>query len=385
MDFFISEIEIKKIRHLENINILLSYNEKKHLIITGINGSGKTSVLDEICNYFRYQDDIVKNEIKLVISEKNFFRFNNQIGINLLFSNEDDKIELYDQYSKGNFVIAYFPDKRLFNSEVLGMASSVELNPFYKIDDSKPREVFIQYLVNQYIHQLKAESEKDIKKVREIKKWFLHLENILAQLFDDDTIKISCNLNTYDIDINRKNYEPFTFNTLSLGYSAAFDIIANLIMRMIQKNKLTHDVDGIVLIDEPEAHLHVALQKKIMPILVSLFPNIQFIVATHSPFVISSLENAVVFDLQNKLSLTNMTVYSYEGIIEGYFEVDQYSIEVKEKLNRLEALINKPKPTNNEVREMQSLKTYLLSAPDYLSKDLTLKIQDLLLKSRKVL
>ena len=52
-----------------------------------------------------------------------------------------------------------------------------------------------------------------------------------------------------------------------------------------------YDLGGVVLIDEIETHLHLALQLKIMPILIHLFPNIQFIVTTHSPFKRSYIRN----------------------------------------------------------------------------------------------
>lgn len=45
---FITEIEIKKIRHLNNIKIDLDRNEPKHLLLTGKNGSGKTTTLKAI-------------------------------------------------------------------------------------------------------------------------------------------------------------------------------------------------------------------------------------------------------------------------------------------------------------------------------------------------
>lgn len=41
----------------------------------------------------------------------------------------------------------------------------------------------------------------------------------------------------------------------------------------------------LFLVDEIETHLHVDLQKKVLPFLISFFPKIQFIVTTHSPFV----------------------------------------------------------------------------------------------------
>ena len=49
---------------------------------------------------------------------------------------------------------------------------------------------------------------------------------------------------------------------------------------------------GVVLIDEIELHLHPSWQRKILPALIKTFPNIQFITATHSPQVLSSVEKA---------------------------------------------------------------------------------------------
>lgn len=49
-------------------------------------------------------------------------------------------------------------------------------------------------------------------------------------------------------------------------------------------------IDGIVLIDEVDAHLHVELQYDALPRLIALFPKIQFILTTHSPLVLLGLE-----------------------------------------------------------------------------------------------
>ena len=49
---YLTEINIRQVRHLQNIKIELPQNEKKHLLITGINGCGKTSVLKAIENSF---------------------------------------------------------------------------------------------------------------------------------------------------------------------------------------------------------------------------------------------------------------------------------------------------------------------------------------------
>ena len=48
---FLTDIHIKKVRHLENISIPLDKEKRKHLILTGKNGSGKTSVLEAMVKY----------------------------------------------------------------------------------------------------------------------------------------------------------------------------------------------------------------------------------------------------------------------------------------------------------------------------------------------
>ena len=54
-----------------------------------------------------------------------------------------------------------------------------------------------------------------------------------------------------------------------------------------------------------------------MPLLTKVFPNIQFIITTHSPFVLSSMPNAVAYDLEHQEVLDNLTEYSYESLAEG--------------------------------------------------------------------
>jgi predicted ATP-binding protein involved in virulence len=53
----------------------------------------------------------------------------------------------------------------------------------------------------------------------------------------------------------------------------------------------------ILLIDEPETHLHIAWQRHVLPIAQQLFPQAQIIAATHSPFVISSVNHGTIHKL----------------------------------------------------------------------------------------
>jgi predicted ATP-binding protein involved in virulence len=52
-----------------------------------------------------------------------------------------------------------------------------------------------------------------------------------------------------------------------------------------------------VVLDEPENHLHPSLQRDILPNMLRAFPGVQFIVATHSPFVVTSAPESKVYVL----------------------------------------------------------------------------------------
>ncbi|EIT0704896.1 TPA: AAA family ATPase, partial [Escherichia coli] len=92
-----------------------------------------------------------------------------------------------------------------------------------------------------------------------------------------------------------------------------------------------HDMTGIVLIDEIDAHLHVTLQKKVFSFFSSSFPQIQFIVSTHSPFVIQSVSDAIIFNLSTLDQMGDLSLYSYTAIIKGLLGEDVSS----DKLNAL--------------------------------------------------
>lgn len=129
-------------------------------------------------------------------------------------------------------------------------------------------------------------------------------------VFDEDTFKFQI------LEVGR---EPFDFNTLSRGYAAVLDIVVDLIIRMEKQTNRVFDftIPGIVLIDEIETHLHLELQKRILELLTTIFPNIQFIVSTHSPFILNSLENVTIYDLEKHLLVKNgLADIPYGGILD---------------------------------------------------------------------
>ncbi len=365
---FITEIYIDKIRHLENIKIDLNNDEPKHLILTGKNGVGKTSLIEAIKNYLRsiqsksgrevdiYRKQQIKawkkelgnckDEDQVTNLKNNIEEYINNInkqsfyGLDIKFNCNEDF--LYPLYEQGEFILAYYSSDRSTNVEIPSGVEKIQLHNAYTFEEN-PSKSFIKYLVDLKTQQSFARNEDDMEVVENIDNWFTKFENAMRSILDDQSIKLKFDYRNYDFKIIQNNREPYGFNELSHGYSSVLNIVSDLILR-IDKNRAStcrdyaFDTEGVVLIDELETHLHIELQKKILPFLVEFFPNIQFIITTHSPFVLNSIDNAVIYDLEKNIRVEGLNKYSYEGIVEGYFEVDNYSDELKEKISKYREL-----------------------------------------------
>lgn len=115
-----------------------------------------------------------------------------------------------------------------------------------------------------------------------------------------------------------------------------------------------------------------------MHILTCLFPNIQFIVSTHSPFVLNSLDNVVIYDLENHIIVENgLSDVPYDGIVKGYFQVDTLSDTLKNKFQQYKTLVQKPKLTDDDFEKIAELEMFLDEIPDYLALDITTEYQQL--------
>lgn len=93
---------------------------------------------------------------------------------------------------------------------------------------------------------------------------------------------------------------------LSDGYRAVLSLTFELIRQMAEcygaerlfsADNRQIDAPGVVLIDEVDAHLHPSWQRQIGPWLTRLFPHVQFIVTTHSPYVCQSATRGSVWVL----------------------------------------------------------------------------------------
>lgn len=108
-----------------------------------------------------------------------------------------------------------------------------------------------------------------------------------------------------DIDNEHLTICPSIFQ-LSSGELALISMFGEIIHQAdnLMPNISLNEIKGIVLVDEIEKHLHITLQKVILPKLFTIFPNIQFIVSSHSPFLNMGLaeqlpESHKIFDLNH--------------------------------------------------------------------------------------
>lgn len=391
---FMTELRINHVRHLKDITIPLSESQPKHLILTGKNGSGKTSVLKSAVDFLSYavsdnfviQSDCLENiafdeqrlqtasnsesgklaceGIRNSIAHWNKFLSHWADGVVLAFPSY---LNLREKYLKGEYILAYYGDDREIKVQISKNIEKVDLQEVYSLKDH-PSQQLVKYLVNLKTTEAFAKTNGNEARAAEIHAWFDRFQNVLRSIYSDDTLELKFDIETFAFTICQAGHDPFDFTTLSMGYAAVFDIIGDLIMRMESKRR--YDLEGLVLIDEIETHLHVDLQKKIVPILTQLFQNIQFVLTTHSPFILNSTANAVVYDLEKKLLVKDgLTDLPYEGVVEGYFDTDLLSAELRQKFTEYKRIVQKATLTDEDFARASELETYLDEVPDYLALD----------------
>ena len=154
------------------------------------------------------------------------------------------------------------------------------------IENSKRR---ISMTENEAIHKVALEemvaAEKEVNYIVGVLKRFSK---------DDEYCRIeNIEISPYDayLHILDKNAKDRSFRKLPAGYRRMYYIVLDLAYRsfFLTSGERT-DIEGIVIIDEIDLHLHPELEKVVLKRFMDTFPNLQFIVSTHSPLVLTGLE-----------------------------------------------------------------------------------------------
>ena len=392
MIYYIKNIHINQLYHLHDFDIPIADEKTPHLMLTGKNGSGKTVLLNAIASYL----DAIKNDKIL-----DFTKYRDYLQYNIKRLNDntekDDRVlmqirqdinyyqglvdKLYgkvelnftnvagiiDDYQKGNFVIAFYQAARKTQMIEPKNPTKPELKVKGEVRSTVTNQ-FLNFLSDLKIQEALARNEQQFNDAEQIAQWFASFEDLLRQIYQDSELKLKFNYKDYSFLICTEGKE-FKFTQTSDGFAAILDIVADLILKMQTPDNLTraYQKKGIVLIDEVETHLHLELQKVIMPILTKVFPNIQFIITTHSPFVLNSLDNAVAFDLEHREVIDELTQYSYEALAEGYFGVSSESSYTEMQLDTLKNLLSKKILTDADKAAIKHLIADLDKVPEAVS------------------
>lgn len=146
---------------------------------------------------------------------------------------------------------------------------------------------------------------------------------------------------------------------LSDGYRRLVSIVVDLAFRCALLNKVMYGNEaykythGTVIIDEIDEHLHPELQVRILKALHKTFPKIQFIISTHAPLVMSSVETNdenVVYKLEYKdgeYSHKELNTYGLDAstIMDAYMGQVTRDLAVDAEIKQIESLIDEEKYT----------------------------------------
>lgn len=275
------------------------------IFLTGENGFGKTSVLQGITSLIvnptnREYDDTASGQLLIlkngtILEIPNIFKYN-------AFMREDGTL-----YGRDNKPVTINVDFSL-HYEIVAYGSTR-----LRVSAASTKEVIEKY---SFLDSLFSNEALLIDIEEKFKDWhtnylkgFERLENLFKELIPR-LGKVSVEFDEKEKRTNVKYYETdskgvfldngVTFIQLATGYKNIIAMIGDLISRLsiYQKVEDFQDLQGIVLIDEIDLHLHPKYQKLFVEKLTELFPKIQFIVSTHSPIpLLGAPKNSVIINV----------------------------------------------------------------------------------------
>lgn len=405
---YIKSLYVNNCYTYKDFNIELhDYKPFSHLILTGKNGSGKSTILKAINRQLlpkATNQEFPTGTVKMLMSEEDGSKTYKEATIkpglpislvnvslsiehkksdNGIFMPPDEVLRLYTK------VYSYFEAKRGYkNKRVEGPTKESDFTDKLNSADSTDyfTSTFKQYLVNKKIEQAFAQIDNQTEQLLLNQAFFETLRQRFSEVFSQQVTGIDFDHKSYEFYFNLANGRRFTFDTLSDGFSAFLSILMDLFIRVdiIRKqiNNYVYDPCGIVLIDEPETHLHLQLQEQILPLLTSLFPNVQFVIATHSPAVIASIKNATIFDLTTKETrISEETVgRSYSDLMRAHFGLNnEYSGIADELFRKVDQIIkeykNRPEPLRAKLQQ------FFAENEAYLSPSFRVELESMILEN----
>ncbi len=173
-------------------------------------------------------------------------------------------------------------------------------------------------------------SQKRLEKMHELLKseLFPEIKGFKFGRYELENDQVSVRFETID--------GAMRFDELGFGYQTTLTWLTDFCKRMFElypeaENPL-HE-EAVVLVDEIDLHLHPKWQRDLVPTLSKIFPKVQFIVTTHSPHVLQSMEDVNLYVLRRdaesgeieaeRSNVTNFTGWTVEEILSETMELKE--------------------------------------------------------------
>jgi len=360
-------------------------NQKVNCII-GKNGIGKTQLLESMAksliythsmflvngnyqykNYFIQKDILEKTkdlELKLPLEiELNGIKIKNKISQNWGYTTFEHIIgNRNDNFIFDKPIVFVGAKNRGFtkninpeNIKILGnvqdrFVESIKRTMSYINSDGLEHEEVANWFVSRLIvnPNFVLKGQNKINEVITVLKLIEKLEPSLQLIVEnaDGGNSISMLYNEGQLLFN-----GIPLNKLSTGFVSIVKIFQEIVAGYGGWSNLEDlsMLDGVVFIDEIEAHLHISWQTKIINILKDFFPNTTFYITTHSPLVLAGLKDGEAYELYKEenfvksKAITNVDNYALNDIVNEFFGVDLNREKVdnpnKEKQKKARALL----------------------------------------------
>jgi predicted ATP-binding protein involved in virulence len=375
----IKQLKMQSFRGIGDLTI--DFDEKEPTVFIGINGVGKSSILDAIClllSYFMHwiggtvDSENVKTFNEFDIANKNIIT---KLDIKISYRGEDSwtiyrerdgvtKVSGHEKrqnacdgiwrhwYNEPQYnipLIVYYPTNRA----VIDIDLEVPIQSEFKQIDSYDKalaggRISFSHLFQWFRNREDIESELRLENNPDYRdKQLEAVRQAISSLMPNFT-KLRVRRSPLRMTL-QKDGEELIVNQLSDGEKCLLAMVGDLARRLAIANPgLENPLDGfgVVLIDEIELHLHPKWQREIIPALTRTFPNCQFIVTTHSPQVISQIKPQGIYILEKTdtgiIAKRPESSYGRDSnqILEDLMDVPERPQEIKQELLKLFRLID---------------------------------------------